>query len=61
MSLIRPGDERFHYSDGSHKWIPPDPDYDQAVWDEMVRQHKQQHLDEISRRRKPRQSSDGSG
>ncbi|MEU4639881.1 hypothetical protein [Micromonospora sp. NPDC023814] len=54
MSVIRRGDERFHYSDGSHKWIPPDPDYDQEVWDEMVRQHQRQHLEEISRRREPR-------
>ncbi|MTK02652.1 hypothetical protein FF096_11550 [Micromonospora sp. CP22] len=37
MSIIRPGNEKFHYSDGSHKWIPPDPDYDQAAWDEQVR------------------------
>ena len=51
--MIRPGDERFHYSDGSHKWIPPDPDYDQEVWNEMVRQHKQKHLAEISSRRAP--------
>ncbi|MER7456899.1 hypothetical protein [Micromonospora sp. NPDC126480] len=58
MSVIRPGDERFHYSDGSHKWIPPDPDYDQDVWDEMVRQHKQQHLDEIRQRRRPHSSGD---
>jgi hypothetical protein len=43
MSILRRGDEKFHYSDGSHKWIPPDPDYDQQVWDEQVRQHKQQH------------------
>ncbi|MFG3419135.1 hypothetical protein [Micromonospora sp. NPDC048063] len=54
VSVIRRGDERFHYSDGSHKWIPPDPDYDQEVWDEMVRQHQRQHLAEISRRREPR-------
>lgn len=57
MSIIRRGDERFHYSDGSHKRIPPDPDYDQEVWDEMVRQHKGQHLAEISARRKPRERS----
>jgi hypothetical protein len=31
MSILRPGDEQFHYSDGSHKWIPPNPDYDQEV------------------------------
>ncbi|WP_327035466.1 hypothetical protein [Micromonospora ureilytica] len=44
MSILRPGDEKFHYSDGSHKWIPPDPDYDQEVCDEQVRQHKHGHL-----------------
>ncbi|MEV4464522.1 hypothetical protein AB0J51_12930 [Micromonospora echinofusca] len=54
MSVIRRGDERFHYSDGSHKWIPPDPDYDQEAWDAMVRQHQLQHLEEISAGRKPR-------
>ncbi|MEU8153294.1 hypothetical protein AB0B94_06485 [Micromonospora sp. NPDC048986] len=40
MSILRPGDEKFHYSDGSHKWVRPNPDYDQKVWDEQVRQHK---------------------
>ncbi|MEU5942660.1 hypothetical protein ABZ807_26605 [Micromonospora sp. NPDC047548] len=49
MSVLRPGDEKFHYSDGSHRWIPPGPDYDQPdcdqeVWDEQVRQHKLRHL-----------------
>ncbi|MEU1689433.1 hypothetical protein [Micromonospora sp. NPDC005707] len=42
MSILRPGDEKFHYSDGSHRWVPPD--YDQEVWDEQVRQHKLGHL-----------------
>jgi hypothetical protein len=54
VSVIRRGDERFHYSDGSHKWIPSDPDYDQEVWDEMVRQHQRKHLEEISQRRPAR-------
>ncbi|MBO4210339.1 hypothetical protein [Micromonospora echinofusca] len=44
MSRLRPGDEKFHYCDGSHRWIPPDPDYPQEVWDELVRQHKELHL-----------------
>ena len=44
MSVLRPGDEKFHYSDGSHRWIPPDLDHDQEVWDEQVRQHKERHL-----------------
>ncbi|GHJ13192.1 hypothetical protein TPA0908_11870 [Micromonospora sp. AKA38] len=56
MSAISRGDERFHYCDGSHRWIPPDPDFDQEVWEAMVRQHQQCHLEEISRglrRRRP--------
>ncbi|WBB77354.1 hypothetical protein O7606_13720 [Micromonospora sp. WMMD882] len=44
MSVLRPGDEKYHYSDGSHRWIPPDPDYDQVVWEEQVRQHQRCHL-----------------
>ena len=44
MSILDPDDERLHYSDGSHRWIPPDPDYSQQDWDEMVRQHLLQHL-----------------
>jgi hypothetical protein len=62
MSILRRGDEKFHYSDGSHKWIPPDPDYDQEVWDEQVRQHKQHHaIDQpkvrIQRRTRARSSA----
>ncbi|GHJ14978.1 hypothetical protein TPA0908_29730 [Micromonospora sp. AKA38] len=44
VSVINPGDEKFHYSDNSHRWVPPDPDFPQDVWDEMVRQHKEKHL-----------------
>ncbi|ROO58427.1 hypothetical protein EDC02_0186 [Micromonospora sp. Llam0] len=43
MSILRPGDEPMHYDDGSHRWIPPDPDYDQATWDNQVREHQHQH------------------
>ncbi|MFC0006290.1 hypothetical protein [Micromonospora siamensis] len=49
MSVIRPGDERYHYSDHSHRWIPPDPDYDQEAWNAIVRQHQQRHLAELTR------------
>ncbi|MDH6460437.1 hypothetical protein M2302_000592 [Micromonospora sp. A200] len=52
MSVIRGGDERFHYSDGSHRWIPPDPDDDQEAWEAMVRQHQERHLDELRSRKK---------
>ncbi|MEU4638566.1 hypothetical protein AB0F90_29545 [Micromonospora chalcea] len=54
MSVIRPGDERFHYCDGSHRWVPLDPDFDQEVWEAMVREHQQRHLEEISRGLRPR-------
>lgn len=54
VSLTQRGDERFDYSDNPHRWVAPDPDYDQEVWTEMVRQHHRQHVEEISRCRKPR-------
>ncbi|WP_176308817.1 hypothetical protein [Micromonospora sp. NBS 11-29] len=44
MSVVRAGDEKYHYHDGSHRWVPPDPDHDQAAWEEQVRQHKLDHL-----------------
>jgi CDGSH-type Zn-finger protein len=44
VSILRPGDGKFHYSDGSHKRIAPDADHDQVIWDEQVRQHKHGHL-----------------
>jgi hypothetical protein len=44
MSKLRPDDDKFHYSDGSHKWIPPNHDCDQEQWNEQVRQHQQRHL-----------------
>jgi hypothetical protein len=44
VSSLAPGDEKFHYHDGSHRWIPPDPEFPQQVWNEMVRQHKEKHL-----------------
>ncbi|MCI4064908.1 hypothetical protein MRQ36_20985 [Micromonospora sp. R77] len=56
MSALGRGDERFHYSDNSHRWIPPDPDQDQEVWEAMVRQHQQRHLDEVRSRRKERRT-----
>jgi hypothetical protein len=44
MSILRRGDEKYHYPDGSHRWISPDPDHDQEDWGEQVRQHKDRHL-----------------
>ncbi|MFV2088880.1 MULTISPECIES: hypothetical protein [Micromonosporaceae] len=43
MSILRPGDEPMHYDDGSHRWIPPDPDYDQEIWENQVREHQHEH------------------
>ena len=28
--ILRPGDEKFHHSDGCHRWIPPKQDYDRC-------------------------------
>jgi hypothetical protein len=53
VSVLDPGDEKFHYHDGSHRWIPPDPDTPQQVWDEMVRQHKEKHLNPPKPVRRP--------
>ncbi|MBM0239749.1 hypothetical protein JNW88_26255 [Micromonospora sp. ATA32] len=44
MSWLRPGDEKFHYSDGSHRWLPPDPKEDQDEWEADVRRHQQRHM-----------------
>ena len=43
MSLLAPGDERWHYSDGSHRWASPDPDGDQEAWHAQVRAHVARH------------------
>ncbi|MFG2109838.1 hypothetical protein [Micromonospora chersina] len=44
VSILRPGDKKYHCSDGSHRWIAAGPEHDQEVWDEQVRQHKEGHL-----------------
>jgi hypothetical protein len=43
MSILRPGDDRLHYSDNSHRWIAPG-NVDQKIWDAGVRAHLLQHL-----------------
>ncbi len=43
MSILRPGDDRLHYSDSSHRWIAPG-NVDQKIWDAGVRAHLLQHL-----------------
>lgn len=32
-----------HYDDCSHRRVPPDPDYDQATWQNQVREHQREH------------------
>jgi hypothetical protein len=43
VSTMRQGDEDFHYSDNSHRWIAPHG-IDQDVWESMMRAHLGQHL-----------------
>ncbi|RAO61795.1 hypothetical protein LUPAC06_00726 [Micromonospora saelicesensis] len=41
---MSPGDESSTTATAPTSGSPPDPDYDQEVWDEQVRQHKHSHL-----------------
>ncbi len=45
MSKIRDGEEDMHYSDWSHRWIPPNfPDKAMdAMWQRMMREHMAEH------------------
>jgi hypothetical protein len=43
MGMLRPGDDRLHYSDNSHRWIAP-PKVDQAAWDAGMRAHLFLHV-----------------
>ncbi|WP_281904288.1 hypothetical protein [Phytohabitans aurantiacus] len=43
MSMMRRGDEGYHYSDHSHRWIAP-PGVDQEIWEAGVRAHLAQHM-----------------
>jgi hypothetical protein len=42
MSLLRPGDQRLHYSDNSHRWIAP-RNVEQSTWEAGVRAHLDLH------------------
>jgi hypothetical protein len=48
MGMLRPGDDRLHYSDNSHRWIAP-PKVDQAAWDAGMRAHLFLHVATIGR------------
>jgi hypothetical protein len=43
MSVLYDGDDEFHYSDNSHRWIAP-PGVYQDVWEAKVRSHLEEHL-----------------
>ena len=44
MSTLSDGDRKYHYDDGSHRWIAPDGE-DQKAWEAALMTHKQRHLD----------------
>jgi hypothetical protein len=61
MSVIHPGDEELHYSDGSHRWLCTDPmpdDEAQSAWVNRVRAHLDQHRELVGR---PSPRNPGSG
>jgi len=43
MSELRPGDQRLHYSDNSHRWIAP-RNADQDAWNAGMQAHLALHL-----------------
>lgn len=54
MSAIGPSDARFHYSDNSHRWVPPDPSIDDEAWRAQVAQHMEAHRQGLGYERAPR-------
>ena len=44
MSVLRPGDEKLHYSDNAHRWIAP-TDEEQASWNEALLAHLAAHTE----------------
>jgi hypothetical protein len=43
MSVLKPGDEELHYSDGSHRWMCPDLSRDEDAWSDRVKAHMKAH------------------
>ena len=43
MSYFSEEDEPMHYFDGSHRWLAPDDDTPQDVWEATVRAHVARH------------------
>ena len=48
MSSLQRGDDEFHYSDHSHRWIAP-PDVDQDVWEAELAAHLETHRTSLGR------------
>jgi len=48
MSSFKRGDDEFHYSDHSHRWIAP-PDVDQDVWEAELAAHLETHRATLGR------------
>ncbi len=48
MSSFKRGDDEFHYSDHSHRWIAP-PDVDQKVWEDELAAHLETHRASLGR------------
>jgi hypothetical protein len=48
VSSLQRGDDEFHYSDHSHRWIAP-PDVDQDVWEAELAAHLETHRTSLGR------------
>jgi hypothetical protein len=48
VSSFKRGDDEFHYSDHSHRWIAP-PDVDQEVWEAELAAHLETHRASLGR------------
>ena len=48
MSSLQRGDDEFHYSDHSHRWIAP-PDVEQDVWEAELAAHLETHRASLGR------------
>lgn len=53
MGLLSAGDERYHYENGSHRWVAP-ADMSQDVWDAGIQAHMDAHRVTMGGYGKPR-------
>lgn len=49
MSVLKKGDEKYHYSDGSHKWVAPSSEQQEA-WTATLEAHMTQHREDFGGR-----------